>query len=161
MHAVFDMIEYVMVKAGVTQKLHSIPQWATRAIYRTIYCVFVGFIAILLPFFGGDYRFLSVHFACRHCCCVCLSTPPLAKPGHYGSRCMMLLSGVHMPCVANSVLHNMWQQLRLLIQTRLLSDGGVPMESQAVLSELLKLGCATDLLGFIGAVGFGPTTFSK
>ena len=52
MVAVFDMIEYMMIKAGITQKL-SLPQWACRLIYRTIYCVLVTFIAILLPFFGG------------------------------------------------------------------------------------------------------------
>ena len=51
--AVFDMIEYIMVKAGVTQRL-SMPQWVARLVYRSIYCVLVAFIAILLPFFGGE-----------------------------------------------------------------------------------------------------------
>ena len=50
------MIEYIMVKAGVSPRLAAahVPQWATRGVYRTVYCVLVGFIAILLPFFGGE-----------------------------------------------------------------------------------------------------------
>ena len=45
---VYDMIEYQLVK-------HRIPNgFVTRLIYRTSYIVLVAFIAITLPFFGGE-----------------------------------------------------------------------------------------------------------
>ena len=54
-NAVFDMIEFLAAKSGVSAWLHqrNVPLWIPRMIYRSIYVVFVAFIAILLPFFGG------------------------------------------------------------------------------------------------------------
>lgn len=47
---VYDMIEYQLVK-------HRVPNgFVTRLVYRTIYIVLVGFVAITLPFFGGATR---------------------------------------------------------------------------------------------------------
>lgn len=52
--AVFDMIEYIMAKYNITARLH-LPPWAYRFIYRGLYVVLTAFIAILLPFFGGEH----------------------------------------------------------------------------------------------------------
>lgn len=46
---VYDMIEYQLVK-------HRIPNgFVTRLVYRTIYIILVAFVAITLPFFGGEH----------------------------------------------------------------------------------------------------------
>ena len=49
------MVEYLAAKKGLTAKLSKahIPQWLFRMVYRSIYVAFVGFIAVLLPYFGG------------------------------------------------------------------------------------------------------------
>lgn len=46
---VYDMIEYQLVKRRVPNGL------LTRLVYRTIYIVLVAFVAITLPFFGGEH----------------------------------------------------------------------------------------------------------
>ena len=51
---VYDMIEYQLVK-------HRVPNgFVTRLAYRTIYIVLVAFVAITLPFFGGENSCLCV-----------------------------------------------------------------------------------------------------
>ena len=63
---VYDMIEYQLVK-------HRVPNgFVTRLVYRTIYIVLVAFVAITLPFFGGENRFLCVVYAPG----VCLTCTP-------------------------------------------------------------------------------------
>ena len=45
---VYDMIEYQLVKRRIPNG------FPTRLVYRTSYIVLVAFIAITLPFFGGE-----------------------------------------------------------------------------------------------------------
>ena len=47
---VYDMIEYQLVKRRVPNG------FLTRLIYRTTYIVLVAFVAITLPFFGGEHH---------------------------------------------------------------------------------------------------------
>lgn len=53
--AVFDMIEFLGAKSGVSAWLQerSVPLWIPRLVYRSLYVVLMTFIAIVLPFFGG------------------------------------------------------------------------------------------------------------
>ncbi|KAK9809609.1 hypothetical protein WJX73_007377 [Symbiochloris irregularis] len=58
---VFDMIEYLAAKCGVSAWLNErkVPIWIPRLVYRSLYCVLVTFIAILLPFFGDLLGFIG------------------------------------------------------------------------------------------------------
>lgn len=68
---VYDMIEYQLVK-------HRVPNgFVTRLVYRTIYIVLVAFVAITLPFFGGENHSLCVVYAPG----VCLTCTPAVSAG--------------------------------------------------------------------------------
>lgn len=83
---VYDMIEYQLVK-------HRIPNgFVTRLVYRTIYIILVAFVAITLPFFGGEHP-PSMHVCAVNVCMVIItSSESCCSVFLYAEHCAMHMS---------------------------------------------------------------------